>query len=278
MTRKILGLSLALLLAVAGTVALVAYVQSAEDRALSDEQLVEVLVASRPIVAGTLGSEMGDSVGVARIPAKVKAEGAIATLDDVAEFVVSIDLLPGEQLVVSRFVPLTAFTERNPGLVIPEDVAEVTIELDASRAVGGLLRPGQTVAVIASYEPFDKQTQPIETLPDGSAFALPQSVAGGSDSKTPNVTETIIRKALVTAVAEVEGGGFESGPDRASARLDQAPEDPVLVTLALPLGNIEQVVFAMEFGTVWLAREQPTTPDGDGPFTEYNEALGNEEG
>ncbi|MCP3993262.1 MAG: hypothetical protein GY724_29635 [Actinomycetia bacterium] len=276
MNRRVLGLAVAVVLAALGTVALVGYVRSAEERALSDEQLVEVLVVTKPIEAGSLGADIEGQVTTEAIPVKVQAVGAVASLEDVSELVVAVDLVPGEQLVTSRFVASSAFTEQNPGVVIPDDMVEVTIELGAARAVGGLLLPGQHVAVIASFEPFDLAS-PLVSV-DGEVVALPSAVAGGVAGKTPNVSEIIIHRALVTAVQEIEGGQFEDGSDRASTRLNEAPSNPILVTLALSPVDAERVVFSLEFGELWLAREQATVPDDDGPITNYDEVLDSGEG
>lgn len=271
MTRRVLGLAVAGILAVLGTVALVGYVRSAEERALSDEQLVDVLVVTETIEAGSLASEVEGRVTTESVPAKIHAAGAVASLEDLSDLVAAVDLLPGEQLVTSRFVPASAFTERNPGVVIPDDMVEVTVELGAARAVGGLLVPGQQVAVIASFEPFDLAS-PLVSV-DGEVVALPSAVAGGVDGKTPNVSEIIIHKALVTAVQEVEGSQFETGSDRASARLNEAPSNPILVTLALTPVDAERVVFSVEFGQLWLARQAETVDDRDGPATNYDDVV-----
>lgn len=53
MNKKLLGVATALMLALIGTVALVAYVTNAEERALAGEELVEVYVVTTEIPAGT---------------------------------------------------------------------------------------------------------------------------------------------------------------------------------------------------------------------------------
>lgn len=53
MSRKVVGIVVALLLATVGTVALVSYVRTAEQRAQAGEELVEVYVVNGTIKAGT---------------------------------------------------------------------------------------------------------------------------------------------------------------------------------------------------------------------------------
>ena len=56
MKKKRLSLIGAIVLVALGTVALVKYVSTAEDRALAGEELVDVLVLSTPVPAGTAAS------------------------------------------------------------------------------------------------------------------------------------------------------------------------------------------------------------------------------
>ena len=80
------------------------FVQSAEDRALEGETLVSVLVVDTPIAAGTRAEDMPTRCGLEEVPAKVVADGAVTDLATLAGKVAAIRLLPGEQIVSSRFV------------------------------------------------------------------------------------------------------------------------------------------------------------------------------
>ena len=155
MSRKVSGVVVALLLAAIGTTILVRYVQGAEERALEGEELVDVLVVDEDIPAGTPAVELAELVRVEQVPAKVRADGAVADLAELEELVAEVDLASGEQLLSSRFAARQAFEARPAGLTIPEGLVEVTLALDPERAVGGLIAPGDSVAVFASFEPFD---------------------------------------------------------------------------------------------------------------------------
>ena len=254
MSRRVSALLAALILAVGGTVALVAYVAAAEDRALSGERLVDVLVVSEPIAAGTPVEEFPPSVTVERIPVKIRAEGALAALDGLGGRVAAVDLVPGEQLMTSRLVSRTVFTDREVGVEVPAEMVEVTIELPAQRAVGGLLSPGQTVAVIVSFDPFQLSETVIDI--DGLPIPLPSAVGDGGANTTPNSTDLLLRKVLITAIQEPVGARTGEGD-----RLTDAPEESVFVTLAVDPLDAERLVFGAEFGSLWLAAERETVPE-----------------
>ncbi|MDH5521230.1 MAG: Flp pilus assembly protein CpaB, partial [Acidimicrobiia bacterium] len=258
MSKRVIGLLAAVVLALVGTVALVAFVSGAEDRALEGEELVEVYVVTDLIPGGTAGDDLEDSVIVEEVPAKVRPDDAVDNLAALRGRVAAVDLQPGEQLLESRFVGLDEFADRAVGVQIPDDMVEITVALDPERAVGGLLEPGQTVAVIASFEPFQLSATVVEI--DGQEVALPAAVADSVEGATPNTTDIILRKVLVTAVQQQENSSLGNGED-GSSRLNTAPDGSLLVTLAVPPYDAERVVFTAEFGTLWLAVEREDVPE-----------------
>ncbi|MDH3300504.1 MAG: RcpC/CpaB family pilus assembly protein [Acidimicrobiia bacterium] len=250
----------AVFLALIGTVALVAFVAGAEERALEGEELVEVYVVTEPILGGTAGEDIEEQVVVEEVPTKVRPADAVDNLASLRGRVAAVDLQPGEQLIESRFVEVAEFNDRELGVQVPEDLLELTIEMDPQRAIGGLLEPGQTVAVIASFEPFDLTATVVEI--NGEEVALPQAIADEVDGATPNTTDIIIRRALVTAVQEARLAG-RVGSSEEEDRLNTAPEDVLLVTLALSPNDAERLVFTQEFGLIWLAIDRDTVPDSE---------------
>lgn len=259
MNRRVIGIAAAVVLALVGTVSLVAFVSGAEQRALEGEELVEVYVVNQAIPTGTPAEALTDLVTVEQVPVKVRPTGAVDNLTALDGTVVGIDLEPGEQLIASRFVAPSELAQRAAGVRIPDDMLEVTINLDPQRAIGGLLEPGQTVAVLASFEPFDLSAVGIDN--GGNIVALPETIAKDLDIKTENSTDTILRKALVTVVQQTKGFATD---DETGDRLETAPEDQLLVTLAVTPHDAERLVFSAEYGTLWLAVDRipvPVEPD-----------------
>jgi len=250
MKRKLGGSLAALLLATLGTVALVGYVQSAKDRAVAGERMVDVLVVTDTVAKGTTVAALADSVETEQVPAKVRAEQAVASLDELEQTSVAVvDLVPGEQVVATRFAsPLAAADGRAAG-----DQLTVTVSLEPERALGGQLRPGDTVAVLASFEPFDISGDlgvDGQRMPDGS--------------QSPNTTHMILHKIAVTGVQADEQSedalSVDSGNEGEAAK---APTTNLLVSLAVDGPSAERIVFAAEHGTLWLAAE-PTTASESG--------------
>ena len=242
MKRRIIGIVAAVLLAVVGTAFLVIYVQGAEDRALAGQETVEVLVVTGDIERGTAAEDLGDRVATERIPAKVRAEGSIASLDDLDGQITSVDLIAGEQLVLGRFTtPVELEAER--AIEVPEGLQELTISLAPHRVVGGRVSPGDTVGVFASFTFHDRRD-------------AEQIAAEDSEDMRQVLTETtkmILHKVLVTNV-QVEQLPPAADDDQPTGP-DLAPTGNLLITLAVDVPRAERIVFTAEHGTIWLSLE-----------------------
>ncbi|MGY2084380.1 Flp pilus assembly protein CpaB [Blastococcus sp. SYSU DS0539] len=230
MRRRLIAAVAALLLAGAGAVVLLAYVQGADARALAGTETVQVLVVRTPVPIGTPAEELGAMVATELLPAKAVADGAVEDLEALAGRVTTVDLQPGEQLLAGRFAEPGDL--RLPGTVpVPAGAAEVSVLLEPQRAVGGRLSAGDTVGVFVS---------------------LTQD-AGGA-------THAVLHRVLVTQVqgAPPPADPAAEGVETASAG-SAAPTGSVMVTLALPAAEAEAVVFGAEHGTLWLSLEPEGT-------------------
>jgi pilus assembly protein CpaB len=246
MNRKITGILAAIVLAAVGTFALVAYVRSAKEQAVAGEQRVEVYVVQSGTPRGTPLADVRGAVDRVEVPAKVRPDDAVTDLDDLDDgLVAGVDLAPGEILLESRLIPAEDLS-RAP---VPEGLQELTVALEPERAVGGRLRAGDTVGVVLSFDPFDTQ--------DG--------VGGEEAEQTPNQSHLTFHKVVVTSVQfDVDDGenapAVSEGDDGDEDEDDEepvasAPSDRLLVTLAVSSPQVEQIVFAAEFGHIWLTAE-----------------------
>ena len=259
MNKKVLGVIGALVLALVGTMLLVGYVSRAEDRALAGEELVEVYVVNESVGAGTPADELTDAVSVEKIPEKLRATTAVTNLAELEGLVTAIDLDAGEPLLDTRFVAPQAFESRPKGVSAPAGTIEVTVALAAERAVGGLVAPGQTVAVLSSFEPFDVDPGVVQV--DGEAIALPVEISTQQAVETPNSTHVILHKVLVTSVQIDPRAGSLASDDDDETGPAEAPAGDLLVTLAVTPADAERLVFTAEFGHVWLAAEDVDVPE-----------------
>ncbi len=264
MNRKWIGVLVAVMFASFGTWVLTGYVRSAESRALEGQESTEVLVVAEPVPAGLAAEEMANKVAAELIPAKVQAPGSVASLDQIAGMVTAVDLVPGEQLLATRFVAPEVFAEAE-AVEVPEGTVEVTVSLSPERAVGGALRPGDLVAVFASFEPFELDgVEPTEETPAVEVQDVSQDPAAPDEPaspKTPNTTHLVIHKVVVTNVLVEQLPATDATDDTAETDVALAPTGNLLVTLAIDPANAERLVFTAEFGTIWLGQESETADE-----------------
>ncbi|MFD2092074.1 Flp pilus assembly protein CpaB [Blastococcus deserti] len=226
MRRRLLAAIAALVLLVAGTMVLLAYVRGADERALAGARTVEVLVADELIPRGTPGSELAGLVRTELLPAKAALDGRVTDLASLAEQVVNVDLQPGEQLLPGRFSRAEELTA--PGTVaVPAGLQEVSLLLEPQRVVGGRVTAGDTVGVYLS-----------QVLPDGT---------GQTSAVLHRVLVTQVQGAPAAAEADAEGGTETAAAGTSAASL--------MLTLAVSSKDAETVVFGMEHGTLWLSLE-----------------------
>lgn len=258
MNRKLLGSVVAVLLAAVGTFILIAYVRAADDRAIAGERVVPVLVVREAIAKGTRAEDLGVRVETERVPAKVLATGGVSDVADLKGKVAAVDLVPGEQIVEARFQS-PAEVAQSGGVEVPEGLQEVTVALTADRAAGGRIQPGDTVGVVASFDPFDVAGAKGE-----------EEGEEASGAKTPNTSHLILHKVLVTDIR----GSVAPAPEQEEQDTGAAPGEMLLVTLAVEANAVEKIVFTAEFGYVYLsaesedAAEEPTQIETRGSIYE----------
>jgi pilus assembly protein CpaB len=244
MWRRVIAAAIGVVLAAAGTLALTTYVRGAESRALAGEQVVPVLIVREAVAQGTPVEALGNRVEETQVPAKVRADGTVDSLDGLEGRVAAVDLVPGEQVLAQRFVDPQALVEGQ--VEVPEGLLQVTVKLDSERALGGALRAGDLVGVIASLTDFGG--------------------TGEEESGGP-ASHLILHKVLVSrvqggATTEEDGGALTPTPSTGE----------LLITLAVGPGAAERVVFAAEHGSLWLT-SQPDNAREDGVRVQTRETI-----
>ncbi|HUQ64245.1 MAG TPA: RcpC/CpaB family pilus assembly protein [Acidimicrobiales bacterium] len=149
--QKLIGVIASVVLAAIGTALLVAYVRSAEENASERQKTAGVLVVTDKITQGTKAEDMAAKVKTQMVPVNVMALGAVGDVSALAGRVADVDLLPGEQLVQSRFVTGAEAGKRT----VPPGALKVTVLLEAVRAMGGQIHQGDSVGVLVSFEDPD---------------------------------------------------------------------------------------------------------------------------
>lgn len=187
--RKIIGIFASVVFAAVGTGLLVTYVRSARHQALKGERRVSVLVVTNTIPRGTKSEDITPMVKAQQVPVSVVAQGAIASIGPIAGRVSAVDLLPGEQLVQSRFAAPGEAGRINA----PAGMLQVTVALDAVRVLGGQLRGGDSVGVLVSFEDPQNTRMILQKVP-----VTDVRTEGGVGVVTPAAGPAPTGKLLVT--------------------------------------------------------------------------------
>jgi pilus assembly protein CpaB len=228
----------ALIVAIIGTVLLLTYVNGADRRALADVQTQDVYVVQKSIPAGATADAVTAAVALKPLPKATIPADTVTDLNALKGKVTSVALEPGEQLLTSRLVDPASLA--TPGRAqVPSGMQELTVRLPIERVIGGALAPGDTVGVLLS---------------------LPK------EDNTPAQTQLAYNKVLVTAVqlssganaSEAAAGSQQSGSSgglNSSAKSSSQPAGDYLITLARPAADAERIVYATDFGKVYLTKE-----------------------
>lgn len=221
--RRIIAAFSAALLTVIAAVILVAYVGGADQRAAAALEPQSVLVVVEPVAKGTAAESLGASVEVRQVPRSALAEGAAPDVSAISGKVASIDLVPGEQVLASRFVDPADLQS----VQVPAGMQEISVMLSSERVYGGRPAAGDTVGVFVTQN---------------------------------ETTKVVLNRVLVT---RAEGGAAaQAAAADAAAEGSQAPQSEILLTLALDTDDAEKVVWAKENGTIWLSLQNQQTNTG----------------
>ena len=225
MKTRLIGVILAVVLALTGTVVLTGYVRGADARASAGAELVTVYVVNAPIPAGAKAEDIGKSITQKQVPALAAVPGRVKNLADLAGRVADVALVPGEQLLDARWVAPAELTVRGE-VALPDGMQAVTVALPVEHVVGGTVKAGDTVGVIISA---------TMTPPEGKDIPL---------------TRQVFHKVLVTAVQ----AGNTTQPAKGTSQSND-PVSTIMVTLARLTPDVEKLVWGQEFGSVWLTLE-----------------------
>lgn len=250
MSKRWIGVVASIALAALGTFMLVRYVNSAEARALEGTETVEVLVVADTIEKGAAAETLATKVERQLVPANVQAPGSVNDLTPLTGMVAAVDLLPGEQVLTTRFITAQQL-EAEETFQVPDGLLEVTVLLEPERALGGELLPGRKVSFIASFDPFTLDgVEPGEDVPAEDEEGTTQDEA----PKTPNTTHLIVPGVWVTNV-QLEELPAETTEEFDATGGELAPTGNLFVTLGVEPADAERIVYTAEFGKIWLALE-----------------------
>lgn len=264
MNKRLIGVAVAALLALLGTVVILRYVNDADERARADVELVEVFVIQDKVGAGADERELRSAIGTEEVSANTVVDGVLTDLRQLDGKVAAVDLVPGEQVLLSRLIDESSFNSGRTRLTsVPDGLQEITVSLEPQRLLGGQIVPGDTVGVIASFEPFtvnaisEEQLQALGVAGEDEFLRVIEFLEKVPENiKTANTSHFLLHKVLVTRVQveelpqeqlDNEGNPIDTGV--------LSPTGNLLVTLAVETSDIERLVFSAEFGTIWVSFE-----------------------
>ena len=266
MKRRVLTITLAIALAVLGTVGVLAYVHGANTRALAGQRAVSVLVAQDKIPSGTTaGTAFQSGMLVSqKLPASSVPSEAVSSLTPaVSGLVMGTDVQPGQVLLRPMLV---ASSQLTGALAIPQGMVAVTVSTCMPGAVAGYVQAGSRVAVFGTYSD-------IKNNGSQSCGTSTGSPSGGGQTNLAHVhTRVLLPRVLVLAVgaapvSDQNGTSSGTGFSSSSSNQNASSQNAVMVTLAVDQADAERLITLDTSGLTYLALLTPSSHTAFDPFT-----------
>lgn len=248
MTRRILTIIVAIVLAVIGTGAVMIYVKQADQRALAGQKAVSVLVATQQVPAGTAAGALlrNGYVQAQKLPAESVPADAVRSIGPATSGLVLSANLPSGQLLLRPM--LVTKTAAATGLAIPTGKVALTVQLCLQKAVAGYVRPGSQIAV---FNTFYKGKQ-------GDFTANCTGTTWQSDANNIH-TRLVLTNVSVLAVGSASAGTTATTTtttgvfSQSNSSSSSDSSTVLLVTVAVSQADAERLIHLAEDGLPYLA-------------------------
>lgn len=229
MSRRVLAVVAAGVIALVGVAAVLVYAKGADQRAVAGQKPVEVYVAQKLVPAGTSAKDAlqegliaSTSVAAVGVPSD-----ALRTVDDATgKLVATTDIAPGEFVLSSRFgtTPLG-----QKALQVPDGQVAITVQLTDPARVGTFVTPGSHIVIYDSYDP-----------------------TGGKGANTSLSTQVLLDDVLVIAVGDSSLQPVQGSPNQQDQGQGASNTTPkALVTVALPPAQAARLVHGIQTGELY---------------------------
>jgi pilus assembly protein CpaB len=219
MSRRILAITIAIVLATLGTVGGLVLVLTAESRAQDRiSNPVTVAVATVAIPVGTTGETIRthDMVRLVKMPKTSVPDDVLSEVtSELDTLVVTSNVAVGHLLLRANFGEDASVTG---GLALPPGLMAVTVETGAPEQVAGYVQPGADVAIFVTYPVLQ---------PNGNTTNIER-------------TRVLLPRVTVLAVGQGRVGSTNS------------PSNSVMVTVAVNQTDAERLISALNAGTLYL--------------------------
>lgn len=294
MRRRIIAIIAAVVLALVAAGLVIWYVSSLREESQEAEPTRFVLVGTADIPARTTGENIVAKKLVERreIAASAVAPGALSSEADLQGKILTVSVAKGQQLLASQLgVP----EEQGLSYRIRNGMRALSIAVDRRNAVGGAIKEGDRVDVIATFD-LDQFTAvqliPPTTVPPTTGESpttteapvavpmnlglvlSPEELARIKDLTGIDLSQTV-SSVSITILQQVEvlamdnllpvvtrregGGGVLSGGGETTTQ--EVPNEPVITLMVTP-SDAEKLVYAQAYGhiTFTLVPARDTAP------------------
>jgi len=183
--------AIAFALALIATLTIFLYVHSVKRKAETGGAQVTVIVSKKDIPAATnLDTLIATGTFTTEtIPVKSAVTGAVTSLEQLKGRRTSVPVLAGEQIPVARLQGSTALPGGSFG--IPTGYEAVTLSLEATRIVGGIVQTGDHVSLYATFQPPVNPYETVTLVADVRVLRVVKPATGQSAT-----TGTLVTMAL----------------------------------------------------------------------------------
>jgi len=224
MGRRTLLLLAALVVAALGTTGVFLYVNGIDERAAADYRIVQALVATSPIAAGTSAADAQAAGALDQREFLAKSLEGLAPLSDISGIADQVAIAP-----IAAGEPITAGQFGAPGqssaLPIPEGKMAVSVQLGDPARVAGFVVPGSKVAVFLTTS----ETEGADAGQQATRLLLP--------------TVEVIAAGQTTLVATTTEEGD-------TAQTEQLPK--AILTLAVDQEEAQKIVYGSQNGQMYF--------------------------
>jgi pilus assembly protein CpaB len=219
MTRRIVAITIAIVLAAVGAGGGFFYIVTADQRAHDQVwDAVTVAVADSAISLGTPGSRVRTLVHFERMPKENVPTEAISQFDSSYDKLVLTTNIAADQILLKgNFGQQSQVTS---GLPLEPGKLAVTVETGAPEQVAGYVQPGSLVAIFLTYRPDD------------------------GTGKSPNVQKT---RVLLPSVEVLAVGTYQPGSSTTASR-----SGSLMITVAVNQADAERLIEGLNTGTLYL--------------------------
>lgn len=222
MGRRTLLLIAALVVAALGTVLIFVYVRNADQRANQDAKLVEVLVATSDVAAGTTAqAASGDGAFELQEVRDVDAApGALNSVDIISDQIALAPIFEGQQILTQMFgAPGT-----EAKISVPKGQIAISVQLGDPERVAGFVVPGSSVSIFA-------------TVP-------------GATTEASDTTRVLLPDVDVIGVGATTVSTTTTTTDSGESTTEEIPR--TVLTLAVDQRQAEQIINAQSFGQLYF--------------------------